>query len=175
MTFFFWHSANAASASVASAPVKRVVSLSVAPLPIEPQGSTSPPNWSSQVKKNYAISVTGRGNNGLYQVVMVNLELVVETNRIPEVLDALAKQNFISIVDLDVYEANTSADRRVGYFYGTSAVSNIQLTLETVWFKDWLMPYLPAETRAAIGLPPLPVAQSGSNMPNAPGSGPPQY
>ena len=168
-------SANESSGSVASAPVKRIISLEISPLPTTPQGTSAPPSWSSQIQKNYAISLTGRGNNAIYQVVMVNLHLVVETKRIPEVLDAIAKQNFMSVVDLDVYESNAAADRRLGFFYGTSAVSNLQLTLETVWFKDWLIPFLPAETRAAIGLPPLPPSPNGSNMPGNPGSNPNRY
>ncbi len=110
-------------------------------------------NPSREVPLDYSLSFTGRTTNPLFDVRQVELVLVVDSAKIPEVFDALARENFITVTDLrletvDLYEAI-----RDGYFYGTAPVSRLTLQLETIWIREWTTPYMPAGLKEALGIP----------------------
>jgi hypothetical protein len=185
------YAANKPYSSVADAPVKRLVELTVldGPTPqssgasddsagrggspggFGPAGGAAgrrgarqsgggggagggPPDPSREVPLDYSVSFTGRTDNPLYDVRDVRLVIVVETARMPEVFDALARQNFMTIIDevvvepVDLYEAIGD-----GYFYGTEPVSLVTLTVETIWLREWTSEFMPVELKQALGIP----------------------
>ncbi|MFK7960097.1 MAG: hypothetical protein AB8G96_06185 [Phycisphaerales bacterium] len=166
--------ANLGSDSVRLAPVKRVVSLEIfpamtpaaaggaggstpgpggrgqAPAPAGPPAT--PPNESTALPLNFAGSLTGRNSNPLYDIRMARLHLVVETARLPEVFDALAARNFMTVIDADVSPADPYAAIRQGFAYGNSPVSDVIIELETVWLRRWTRELMPRETRARLGV-----------------------
>ncbi len=74
----------------------------------------------------------------------------------PEVFDALARYNFMTIVNASVAPVNLFDAIKSGYFYGSKAVSRLRLDLETVWFRAWTTEFMPPDLKAALGVPATP-------------------
>jgi len=106
-----------------------------------------------EVPTDFARSYTGRTSNALYDVREVELHLVVETSRTPEVLDALSRQNFITISELSMAPADSYRAVAEGYFYGAEPVSKLELRLETIWLRAWTAEPMPVELKEALGIP----------------------
>jgi hypothetical protein len=96
---------------------------------------------------------TGRKTNPLYDVKLVTLELVVDSRRIPEISEALSRQNFITIVDLQMSPVDAYQDIKEGFVYGQAPVSLLTVTLETVWLREWTSQFMPNEVKQALGIP----------------------
>ncbi len=107
----------------------------------------------NEIPTDFARSYTGRTSNALYDVREVELRLVVETTRTPEVLDALSRQNFITISSLSMAPADSYQAVREGYFYGAEPVSKLELRLETIWLRAWTAQHMPDELKEALGIP----------------------
>jgi len=172
--------ANSDSVSVLDAPIKRIVSLEVIYNPFagasaskdsgtgrggfgrgrgsskktkaEPSAVPAA-NPRVEVKPNYNESFTGRYSNPLYDVRLVTLNLVVETAHIPAVMDALAQRNFITVLKSVIEPVDPFNDLHGGYFYGDEPVSSIELELETIWFRQWMSPFMPDDVKQALGIP----------------------
>ncbi len=181
------NNANNDSLSVLDAPVKRIISLAALYNPLvgassgsggrsggfgrggsrgsskNSKNETTVPaaNPKVEVKLNYGESFTGRYTNSLYDVRLVELHLVVETAQIPVVMDALAQRNFITILKSEIKPVDPFIALNDGYFYGSEPVSSIKMQLETIWFRQWMSPFMPYDVRQALGIP----------LPNVPSSG----
>jgi hypothetical protein len=126
--------------------------------------ATAPPNAgapfidaTAAAPLDFNATFTGRVPNALYDVRTVEMRLIVETARIPHVLDAIARRNFITVVDLDLVQANPYEAIRAGYFFGDAPISELTLTLETIWLREWTAPLMPQSLRAALNIKPKPV------------------
>ncbi|MHC4416556.1 MAG: hypothetical protein ACYS0G_14890 [Planctomycetota bacterium] len=106
-----------------------------------------------EVPLDFNVSFTGRSTNPLYDVRYARLVIVVDSSRIPEVMDALTRQNFITITNTKVDAVDTFADIKDGYFYGSALVSMLTLELETVWLREWTLPFMPREVKQTLGIP----------------------
>jgi hypothetical protein len=82
----------------------------------------------------------------------VNLDIVVETAPIPEVIDAIAQQNFMTVIWLRLNPVDSYEAARDGYYYGPEPVSHLSLQVETVWLRSWTAEHMPAATRSALGI-----------------------
>ena len=174
------HDANVDSSSVLDAPAKRLVSIEVFAdtgrvASRSPQtggrgmGMGAPGRSSSnagsaqttapavdpakEVALDFAESFTGRSTNPLYDVRWVSLVIVVDTARMPEVFDALAQRNFITITDAAIQPVDPFSALKDGYFYGTAPASQVTLELETIWFRQWTAQFMPDELKRALGVP----------------------
>ena len=173
--------ANEDDESVLDAPVKRLVSLTVDPYGSasgsagdagsgfnsglgsgrrrsgSSRGGKAPgpakANPSRELQLDYSLSFTGRKSNAIYDVRHVELQVVVDTRRIPEVLDALSRQNFITITDARVDAEDIFSAVKDGYFYGRGPVVTLTLQLETIWLREWTAPFMPPELKQALGIP----------------------
>ena len=112
-----------------------------------------PINPAAEAKLDYTVSITGRQTNPLYDVRYVDVDLVVDPERIPEILDAFAQQNFITVIDLEVNRADPYGSLAAGYFYGSGALANLRLRLETIWLREWMKQHMPPSVRATLGVP----------------------
>lgn len=106
-----------------------------------------------EVPLDFAFSFTGRKTNPLYDVRLIQLVLIAETARIPVVLDALSRKNFITILDAKLEAVDAFEEVREGYFYGSPGVSKLTLDLETVWLREWTAPLMPPDLKLALGIP----------------------
>lgn len=110
------------------------------------------PDLGTPVPPNYAASLTGRYTCAIYDVRYVDLDLVVDAARLPEVLDALARRNFITVTRMRLSPADPFEAAKLGYFYGPAPVANVSLRLETIWLRAWTAPFMPASVRRALGI-----------------------
>ena len=174
------HEANNDSSSVLDAPAKRLVSIEVfadtgrrasgSPqsggrgMGIGAPGRSSAEAGSAEttapavdpakeVALTFAESFTGRSTNPLYDVSWVSLVIVVDTARMPEVFDALAQRNFITITDAAIQPVDPFSALKDGYFYGTAPASQVTLEIETIWFRQWTAQFMPDDLKRALGVP----------------------
>jgi len=122
------------------------------------------------VSRNFGASLTGRTSNHLFDVRRAEMRLVCATSEIPAVIDAFARRNFITVLDLELRAADPFEAVEYGYIYGTEPVSELRLLLETVWLREWTAPFMPREIRTALGVG----SSSASSAPDAvvPGAAP---
>lgn len=102
------------------------------------------------------ISVTGRKSspgNPLYDVRTAELVLIVDSTRIKELMDAFARTNFMTILDIDLVQADVRGDLERGFYYGASPVIKATIVVETVWLRGWTEALFPSGVRRNLGLP----------------------
>ncbi len=107
---------------------------------------------STEAARDYGKSFTGRASNGIYDVRRVTVVFVAETAAIPAVLDAISKENFMTVLDLSLAPADAFAAAAQGFAYGLEPVSTVTLELETVWFREWTAFYMPESVRTSLGI-----------------------
>jgi hypothetical protein len=163
--------ANKPYRSVMDAPVKRLVSINVAeealPAPAAPAagGGEAPAadaapapaaaipaiDPKSAVPYDFRRSFTGLASNSLYDVRRATVNLVVATTMLPDVLDAIARQNFMTVVSVTVRPADAFAAIDDGFVYGAAPVSDVRLVIESIWLREWTGKLMPPELQAIKG------------------------
>lgn len=153
---------------IVEAPIKRVLEIEGRPLrlnrtasqgqfddPIEPG-----PDPAVQVfEPRFHAASSGREAdwlNQLYDIRRVRMSLVVDSARIPEIIDAAAQYNLITVTDLDIEPVNVWSDLERGYYYGTDHVVQLNIELELVYLRAWTAPLMPNIIRRELGLEPHP-------------------
>jgi hypothetical protein len=99
-----------------------------------------------------SISLTGRSSNAVYDVREVSCTLVVATSGLPALMDAIAAENFMTVLDVQIRPADSFAAASEGFIYGVEPVSIVQLRIETVWFREWTANAMPPDLRTALGI-----------------------
>lgn len=107
---------------------------------------------SQKAELDYSVSFTGRKTNPLYDVRLVELDLVVAAENLPKVLNAIARRNFMTVLNAELVPADAFAAAAEGYIYGRDPVVSVRLTVETVWLRKWTVQFMPAAVRDALGL-----------------------
>ena len=168
--------ANKPYRSVSDAPVKRVLSIAVREdtLPkVAPPAADAPPpdagaapaadaaaappvaippiDLKAPVTYDFAKSITGRVSNNLYDVRTATVRMVVASSMLPEVLNAIARQNFMTVTGLEVSAADAFAAADEGFMYGGKPVCEVKLTVESIWMRPWLAKLMPKELRERKG------------------------
>ena len=95
-----------------------------------------PDSIDQPITKDLSYSLTGRRSNGVWDVRPVDILMVVETARLPEVLDELTRENFFTVLDVALTPVDSFAALAEGCYYGSAPVSDVALRLETVWFRS---------------------------------------
>ncbi len=188
--------ANKPYKSVVDAPVKRVLSVAVRDEPgaaapaagavsgePSPDGQpaaggapAAPPSFppidpKAAVSYDFSRSMTGRVSNPLYDVRHASVRLVVASSALPEVLNAISRVNFMTVTSVDLRPADAFDAADSGFIYGAQPVSEVRLTVESLWLRQWLARMMPAEMQARKGTdgrtvddpPPAPAAPAGEN------------
>ncbi len=88
------------------------------------------------ISKDLSYSLTGRRSNGVWDVRPVDILMVVETARLPEIIDELTRENFFTVLDVSLTPVDSFAALTEGCYYGSAPVSDVALRLETVWFRS---------------------------------------
>ncbi len=127
---------------------------------------------------DFGRSITGRfsgpgSNNKWYDVRNVTLEVVVSSLRLPELFDALARVNFMTVLDMDLFRVDPIEELKSGYYYGTDdPIVRAVLQIETIWLREWRTDLMPLTVRKGLGL--IADAAEGELDPNAaPAAAPP--
>lgn len=146
--------------SVLDGPVKRVESIVVAPWTYEGRSQPRPINPAAPAPLNFEASFTGlAGPNPLYDVRYATVSLIVDSARVPEVLDAFAATNLMTVIDERIEAYDPAPDLAEGYVYGVSAPVRLRLRIETLWLRQWTAPLMPRQVREALGVPEPPTQQ----------------
>lgn len=152
---------------VERAPVKRVVSVA-ARIPDGLYTAGIMPTRSSEsesVEYSYPFengvpldkrrSFTGRHtneeNNKVYDVRIAELTVIVASDRIQSLLSALSQTNYMTVLDIDMESVDPWAELRQGYYYGSDHVVKATLTIESVWLRSWLTPFMPFAVANNLG------------------------
>ena len=131
----------------------------------DPAAATAPViDLTQEATRDYKRSFTGRVSNPIYDVRTAKVVLVVETARLPELFDALARRNFMTVLETAVRPADPFAAARDGFIYGKAHVSEVTLMVESVWLREWTVPMMPIEVRTALGVG-APVADPAAAAP----------
>jgi hypothetical protein len=119
------------------------------------------------------ISVTGRAagqGNTVYDVRRVRMTVVVSSARLQEFLEAIARTNFMTVIDLDLADVDAWSDLKKGYFYGSEHVVKATIGIETVWLRSWMSHFMPSRMKQALNVPEAPAADGSAPAPAAPGN-----
>jgi hypothetical protein len=121
-------------------------------------GASLPLDPKAEIPPDYSISLSGRKSNALYDVVTVDLQLIVESSSLPLVLDTLAKYNFMTVLNMSLSAVNPFEAAAEGVYYGSKPVNKIHLQLETIWLREWTSEFMPSSTKKQLGIPVNPPA-----------------
>jgi hypothetical protein len=121
------------------------------PGPSGPSGNSQPPSRDGQ-NGSFAQSQTGRKSGELFDVIQIRIKMIVDTQRIPTILDGFSSYNFYTVIDLDLQPEDKFVALGDGYDYGSASVSEMTLVLESVWLRAWTTEYMPSSVKKAIGI-----------------------
>jgi hypothetical protein len=116
-----------------------------------PSGGGSPPRGGGEMSGLFPTH-TGHKSGDLYDLLQVRLTVVVDTNRIPQILDSLASHNFLTVIDLNLRPADKFVAMGAGYDYGAASVSEMTVVLEAAWLRAWTVESMPNSVRKALGI-----------------------
>ena len=125
------------------------------------QGSTGQPSASlgapridpkREAKIDHAISMTGRLSNDIYDVRMIECEVIVATTGLPILMDAIASRNFMTVLNVTVSPADAFAAAREGYIYGIEPISKVTMQIESIWLREWTAETMPGQLRDMLGI-----------------------
>ncbi|MFM7052731.1 MAG: hypothetical protein ACKOYN_11480 [Planctomycetota bacterium] len=102
--------------------------------------------------RDFTKRFTGRVSNGVYDVRLAEVVFVAETAQLPVILDALARQNFMTVTNVRLAPADAFSAARDGYLYGAAPVSQVTATVESIWLRDWTAELMPGAVRTALGI-----------------------
>lgn len=108
----------------------------------------------TEVPKDFSRAHTGKPkHSGLYDVIEADVEIVCDSARLPAILEAIARTNLMSVIDLDVSAYDPQPDYMQGFAYGGDHLVLAKIRVETVWLRGWLKAWMPAEVRKKLGIP----------------------
>lgn len=113
--------------------------------------------WSGSHTERLGVSPDGM------DVRMVRLELVVSTERLPRLFEALGEQNFMTVTSMRLQDFDAWEDLKKGYYFGPEHVSRAVIDVETVWLREWTKEAMPDELREKLGIPRVDPAADGEN------------
>ena len=158
-----------------NAPVKRILSIDVRPFGSSQAGfgsdanrgrggdegsgggvGSSDPN--APIEPTFVVSPSGRAGwpdapNGLYDVRYATVTIIADGNRIPKILGAFGDTNLMSVTDVDIRAFDRFGDRDEGFFYGDAPLVIATFRIESIWFRAWMTPWMPAAVRSELGIP----------------------
>ena len=100
----------------------------------------------------FALSHTGRRSGEMYDLLQVRLSMIVDSQRIPTVLDGLANYNFFTVVDIDLTPEDKFLALGDGFDYGPGFVSELTVVLEVVWLRSWTTEFMPDSIKRPLGI-----------------------
>ena len=112
-------------------------------------GSSSPPKGTPIIAESF----TGRASGGIFDIIKLRLKCVVDTQRIPEILEGFAKYNFLTVIDLDLRPVDKFFALAQGYDYGPASVSELTVIFESIWLRSWTTEFMPNEVKDILGIP----------------------
>lgn len=98
-------------------------------------------------------SISGRANDATYDVVRTELTVVVDQRDVLKLVDAISKENFYQLIDMQYDAVDRAAARNEGYWYGTEPVVRVTMLWEGYFIREIYDPLMPASVRQQIDNP----------------------
>ncbi|XAM00136.1 hypothetical protein OT109_01860 [Phycisphaeraceae bacterium D3-23] len=95
---------------------------------------------------------TGRFSNNVFDVRHVTLTLHIDWASLPLFFEQLRRVNFMTILDMKVIDVDEYAQLADGYVYSSDVVE-VELVIETLWFRDWTTDLMPQIVKNALAVP----------------------
>jgi hypothetical protein len=95
---------------------------------------------------------TQRNSNALYDLIQIRVSMIVNSERIPVILDGFASHNFLTVVDLDIRPADKFIALDYGFDYGSSSVSQMTVVFESAWLRSWTTEFMPDSVKKTLGI-----------------------
>lgn len=116
--------------------------------PVAPTGGT--PGFEPLDLNRSITGIVRGGWNKTYEVRRGEMEVVVSSSRVQELVAAIARTNLMSVTGMELEYIDVWEEARQGYFYGDEHVVRATLQIESVWLKQWLLPLMPVELQKAM-------------------------
>jgi len=97
-------------------------------------------------------SFTGQESGGLFDVLQVRVTLVVDTEKVPSILDGFAAFNFFTVIDLELKPVDKFKALDDGYDFGAASVSQMTVVFETTWLRSWTTEFMPDDVKTVLGI-----------------------
>lgn len=101
---------------------------------------------------NFHAGPSGRVSNAIYDVKHARVVMVVDYQQLPQLFNAISAVNFMTVLDCQVQDVDEYAALLEGYVYGQGDAVRVDMLVETIWLRDWTVPFMPAEVKQALGL-----------------------
>ncbi len=118
-----------------------------APPPTAPSADTRLPD-------DFSVAPTGRSSNALYDVWHVWVEIVADSQQLPEFFNALSQVNFMTVLTVEASNVNEYDALHQGFVYGQCDTVHLKLLVETIWIRDWTTRLMPATVKQLLGIVP---------------------
>jgi hypothetical protein len=118
------------------------------PPPMPPRGGSR----GNDTTGGLAASFTGQESGELFDVLQVRVTLVVDTEKVPSILDGFAAFNFFTVIDLELQPVDKFLALDDGYDYGSSSVSQMTVVFETAWLRSWTTEFMPDDVKTMLGI-----------------------
>jgi hypothetical protein len=124
--------------------------------PVNTTVDAGPDPATGLIEPSFDAHLTGRppdALNQLYDVRQAAVLLHVDSSRLPQVIEAFGRTNFITVTDVTVSRVDLDGELGRGFFYGNDHVVQAQLTVEILYLRQWTTQFMPPSIRASLGLP----------------------
>ena len=127
----------------------------------QPEDYSAPPE--NEVPRNFLVGPTGRMSNPLYDVRHARLDVIVDYKRLPELYNAIARVNLMTVLDCEIEDVDEFSHYRDGYVYGEDADAvRATLVIESLWLRAWTQEMMPKRVKQYLGI--LEPAQTEDEM-----------
>ena len=93
---------------------------------------------------NYTTSPTGRVSNAMYDPVNFTLVVRVDARRVPEVLQELERNQFLTVTQVEARGIDPAAETEVNdVLYGNAPVVELDVRGEALFLRGWTEPLMP--------------------------------
>ena len=121
----------------------------------------------AELIRDFSLSHTGRASwpvmaNPIYDIRYVDIQMIVSSERLPTVLAAFPRTNFMTVVGLSFSDYDPTNDLREGFDYGSDHLVRANIRSESVWLRCWMKQWMPPKVRAALGIPEDPKPEPAS-------------
>jgi|GEM_PF-3020731 len=155
--------------NVLEAPIKHVIRVVVPPgftgASMMPAGQAMDPNTppatgvpfdrAAALTKDFLVSPTGRKSGGIIDVVLYNVEMIVEVERLPYVLEAIGHNRYLTVAMVQsITPVDPLIQKAQGFLYGEKPCVRVSLQLEQVFMREWLLKYMPPLVMSTLGVAP---------------------
>jgi hypothetical protein len=112
------------------------------------------PGPGAAAQASVAKTMTGRTSTDLYDVVILNVAMVVDPAKLNAFFDQLYRQNNAYTV-LNVKQTTVDPFQAAseGYLYGQTQCIRVEVQIEALLFRKWTAPIMPASIRTQLGVP----------------------